>query len=268
MQKKKCFVIMPISTPEDKYDVYSDDKDHFKHVLKHLFIPAIKKLDFEPVEPIVKGSEIIHADIISNIENSDYVLCDMSLLNPNVFFELGIRTAINKPIALVKDSVTKKIPFDTNIINNYTYSHRLEPWTLDKEIQNLSDHLTECFSDNKTSNSLWRYFSISSVASPIDQQPNQEDKLEYLSMQIEALRNTIEPSTLNTTILHKKNIDPDDALVDVLVEMVNKDGKIVNSYSYGNGIIVFEIEGHLSENTKEAMSLLAKGFNNKLIIES
>jgi len=51
---------------------------------------------------------LIHAEIIRNIENADLVLCDMSCLNPNVFFEFGIRTSLNKPVSVVKMRSLKK----------------------------------------------------------------------------------------------------------------------------------------------------------------
>src|ERR1035441_11085965 len=82
----ECFIIMPISTPLDWVSKYSADADHFKHVLSHLFIPALEKAGYTPIPPIAKGAELIHAGIIRNIEKADLVLCDMSTLNPNVFF--------------------------------------------------------------------------------------------------------------------------------------------------------------------------------------
>ena len=62
------------------------------------------------------------------------VLCDISSLTANVFFELGIRTALNKPVCVVKDELTTRIPFDTGIINHHTYSSSLSAWTLDKDM--------------------------------------------------------------------------------------------------------------------------------------
>ena len=50
----KCFIIMPITTPESKLEKYARDINHFKHVLRHLFIPAIKKADLEPIDPSQK----------------------------------------------------------------------------------------------------------------------------------------------------------------------------------------------------------------------
>lgn len=182
---------MPISTPSDMVQTYSGDEDHFNHVLHHLFIPAIKQLDIEPIPPAVKGADLIHAEIIKNIESCDFLLCDMSILNPNVFFELGIRTAINKPVALVKDDATKNVPFDTHIINNHTYSHALQPWTLDAEIESLVKHLTHCFDAAQKENSLWKYFSLSTKADTLHKPESSDEKIAYLTMQVAALRSEI-----------------------------------------------------------------------------
>ena len=95
-------------------DFYHEDKDHFVHVLDSLFTPALEGLNYHPIPPSTSGSEIIHADIIDKLSNSDLVLCDISALNPNVFFELGIRTALDKPVSLVVDNQTHRLPFDTS----------------------------------------------------------------------------------------------------------------------------------------------------------
>lgn len=57
-------------------------------------------------------SNLIHKEILSNIYNDDIVIVDVSGRNPNVFFELGIRMATQKPIVIVKDDRTL-YPFDT-----------------------------------------------------------------------------------------------------------------------------------------------------------
>lgn len=193
--KKKCFIIMPISTPNNWLQNYSNDEDHFKHVLNHLIIPSIEKAGLESIPPITKGSEIIHGKIIQNIENADLVLCDMSILNPNVFFELGIRIAINKPVCLIKDDLTEKVPFDTAIINCHHYLSTLNPWTLDIEIDNLVDHIKESFERISGSKSLWNYFSLSSPAKPVEGDQGIEIRIDYLTKQIEALREQLSVSS-------------------------------------------------------------------------
>lgn len=46
----------------------------------------------------------------------------MSILNANVFFEFGIRTALNKPVCILKDNLTKSIPFDASMVNYREYN--------------------------------------------------------------------------------------------------------------------------------------------------
>lgn len=98
----KCFVIMPISTPKLLAETYKDP-DHFSHVLKYLFTPALEMANYEVIPPAAAGADVIHASIIKNLEEADLVLCDISALNPNVFFELGVRTSLDRPVALVRD---------------------------------------------------------------------------------------------------------------------------------------------------------------------
>src|SRR5262245_31430574 len=114
---KTCFIIMPINTPEDLVEFYNGDSDHFLHVLNCLFVPAVEACGLKAILPLVAGSEIIHGEIIKSLSSADLALCDISQLNANVFFEFGIRTALNKPVALVTDNTTANIPFDTGIIN-------------------------------------------------------------------------------------------------------------------------------------------------------
>jgi hypothetical protein len=158
--KPKCFVIMPITTPASSVERYQGDKDHFLHVLKNLFIPAIENANFDVINPISTGSDIIHAEIIKHLSVADLVLCDMSMLNPNVFFEFGIRTALDKPVALVIDDKTTDIPFDTGIINFYCYSSALNIWEIESSISELSYHIKTAFSKAENRNALWKYFGV------------------------------------------------------------------------------------------------------------
>src|SRR3954451_8229180 len=106
---------MPLTTPPPALDAYSGDPDHFIHVLDHLFAPAVEAAGYELVRPIMRGADLIQAEIIKNLEQGDLVLCDVSQLNANVFFELGVRTALDRPVAMVKDDKTATYPFDTSV---------------------------------------------------------------------------------------------------------------------------------------------------------
>ena len=253
---------MPISTPENWLTHYSNDKDHFEHVLKHLLIPSLEKVDLEPISPITKGSELIHGEIIKNIEIADLVICDMSTLNPNVFFELGIRTALNKPVCLIKDDVTPKIPFDTSIINNHEYLSALNPWTLDEEINAIANHIEESLKRNEDTNSLWKYFSLSSTAHPVEPEKGIDGRIDFLTMQIEALRNQLVPtknkvdrmltsiSKLSNRVgvdIEKIQLDEDIVKIYVKEKPPNKfmSGTVDISMEYGKRIEVVDSSGNL-----------------------
>lgn len=196
--KEKCFMIMPISTPEAFIPVYRDGKEHFKHVLDCLFIPAIEKAGFTPEPPIAKGSDLIHAEIIKLLEKAEIVLCDMSSLNPNVFFEFGIRTSLNKPVCVVKDELTKQVPFDAAILNYQEYDSSLDPWKLNVEIDKIASHLGTSAERSKGENTLWKYFGIKAEAAPLKAETDTDSKLDFLTNQIDALRQQIKNMPLNT----------------------------------------------------------------------
>jgi hypothetical protein len=185
---------MPITTPVHLIPTYSSDPDHFIHVLEHLFIPSIKKAEYEPIAPIAKGADLIQAEIIQNIESTDLVLCDISCLNPNVFFELGIRTALNKPVCYVKDNHTEKIPFDNSIINHHSYDSNLAPWLLENEIISLSQHILNTMNRSDGTNSLWKYFGLSSVGKPSESKGGVDDRLELMNIKLDSLKNIFENS--------------------------------------------------------------------------
>jgi hypothetical protein len=184
----QCFIIMPISTPEHLLGTYHGDVDHFRHVLDHLFVPAIEKAGLKAVPPKAEGAEVIHAKIVKNIEESDLVLCDMSALNPNVFFELGIRTAVDKPACMVVDDVTVNIPFDTSIVNYQRYNSGLEPWVLPEEVEKLSVHIRAAQVSSGERNSLWRYFGLSARAAFSEKDTGLEAKVDLIGIRLDGLQ--------------------------------------------------------------------------------
>jgi hypothetical protein len=196
----RCFVAMPITTPKPYADQL-DDTEHFLHVLNSLFEPALVKAGYEAVPPISSGSELIHASIIKNLEECELVLCDISALNPNVFFELGIRTALNKPVVIVRDSLTRAIPFDTASINTHTYDVSLRAWLIESEVDKLATHITVTAAKSEGQNPLWRFFGIQQTAQPAQIENPTEAKLDLLIAEISDLKRASErsPSTTVTS---------------------------------------------------------------------
>jgi hypothetical protein len=187
---------MPLTTPIEAVQDYGGDSDHFMHVLDHLFAPAVEKSGHDIVKPIVSGADLIQAEIIRNLETASLVLCDISRHNPNVFFELGVRTSLDRPVALVRDSLTDRLPFDTGILNTYTYDATLAPWKLRAEIDALAEHLSNSVKRSEGGNPLWKYFGLTQRARPESTggDPTQ-DKLDLLLTTVA----TLQPGPLAVT---------------------------------------------------------------------
>src|SRR5208337_1505794 len=110
-----CFIIMPISDHPD----YA--QGHFKHVYDDILRHACQMAGFKPIRgDDVKQSNLIQLDILQKLLDTPMAVCDLSSLNPNVLFELALRQAFNKPVALVQELGTPPI-FDISPfrITNY-----------------------------------------------------------------------------------------------------------------------------------------------------
>jgi hypothetical protein len=228
--EKTCFIIMPITTPDNMRDKYRDGEEHFKHVLQCLFIPSIEKAGFKAIPPIAKGSDLIHAGIVNNLETSDLVLCDMSCLNANVFFEFGIRTALNKAVCIVKDEFPINVPFDTGILNHQEYQSSLDSWHLKTGIDNLVEHIKASDERSKGINNLWKYFGLKNEAEPYKGESKMDNRLAMLGFQIDSLNKKIDSITMRDlgalsalTLVNKEIIQKDINHIDI-------DGRIKKEY--------------------------------------
>lgn len=132
-----CFVIMPFSERTEKFP-----KTFFTEVLNSLIIPAATAAGFEVKTANRQGTEVIHSTIVNEVLDADLAICDLTEHNPNVLFELGIRLANEKPVALIHADGTDRIFDVDNVLRVLAYSPQLWRTTLDKDIPALRDHLT------------------------------------------------------------------------------------------------------------------------------
>ncbi|MFD2791987.1 hypothetical protein ACFS27_00355 [Promicromonospora vindobonensis] len=183
-KKQTCFIAMPITTHPEHAERYGGDPDHWAHVMDSLFEKAIEQAGFEPIKPVADGSHLIHGLIIQHLSTADLVLVDLSVHNPNVFFELGIRTALNLPIALVRDEFTVP-PFDTSGINTHPYDSNLRGWELEQQQHSLAQHIQASYLSCGSQNPLWRRFGLTIKASEPDANESPlEAKVDLLMSQI------------------------------------------------------------------------------------
>lgn len=114
-EQKTCFVIMPFNDKPDP--AKGDEIIPFNDVYEFIIKAAIKAV--EPITDLrcIRSDEIsesgwIHADMIDYIFRADIVIVDITTLNANVFYELGVRhTAKPSGTILIRKEGTE-IPFD------------------------------------------------------------------------------------------------------------------------------------------------------------
>lgn len=110
-----CFVVMPIADPDGYV------KGHFKHVYEDIVKPACCNAGFNPIRADeVKQSNLIHLDILQKLLEAPMAVCDLSNRNPNVLFELALRQAFDKPVALIQEVGTPPI-FDISPLRYTEY---------------------------------------------------------------------------------------------------------------------------------------------------
>ena len=261
---------MPISTPERSRSTYGGDEKHFEHVLEFLFKPAAKVLGYELIPPSAYGADVIHGEIIRNLESADLVLCDMSLLNPNVFFELGIRTALNRTVCMVKDDATPSVPFDTSIVNFHTYLSELTPWTLNSEIERLSAHMKKSIERSEGKNTLWKYFGISTIATPPTEDESKGAVLELMTRRLDGLNRKLDMALDGSKPARpkEKSKSSEERFFDDAIRITSSHGFPVTEAHFGGGVVTLMVDAEkVSDEIRSSLNSLADQHGIDLIIE-
>ncbi len=108
-QDQRCFVISPTG------EAGSDIRRHADMTLNAIVKPVLADEFGYAVERADESSDpgMITDKMIVDILNNEIVVADMSYLNPNVFYEIGLRHMSEKPIIQMCMTGTK-IPFDNS----------------------------------------------------------------------------------------------------------------------------------------------------------
>jgi hypothetical protein len=105
---RKCFVMMPFDPI-------------FNGVWEHVLRPTVTAVgdeckradDFFSLGPIMN-------DVLKSIREADYLIADLTGKNPNVFYELGIAHALDKPVILLTQQLND-VPIDLRHLRLIAY---------------------------------------------------------------------------------------------------------------------------------------------------
>lgn len=137
----ECFVIMPIS------DTDGYDKGHFAKVYNDIIKPAIESAGYKSIRADeVVSSNLIQLDIVERLISAPLAICDISSRNPNVFYELGLRHAFNKPVVLMKDNITPNA-FDISSFRYIEYTKEMGYRDVTSVIKQLKEAILSTVND-------------------------------------------------------------------------------------------------------------------------
>jgi hypothetical protein len=132
----RCFAAMPFRERET-----SRPKGFFDEVLRALIAPAGRDAGFEVVTANRDGSDVIQATIVNQLLDADLVIADLTENNPNVLFELGLRIAEDRPVALIRAKGTPAIFDVDNMLRVFEYDPNLWASTVEHDAPRLADHI-------------------------------------------------------------------------------------------------------------------------------
>ena len=116
-----CFVVMGFRKKTDPISGKTFDLDKSYRIL---IKPAVEAAG----ATCIRADEIVHAEVIDipmyeQLFEADLVVADLSTLNANAFFELGVRYALRPRATIAIAESGFKNPFDTNHIATLPYEH-------------------------------------------------------------------------------------------------------------------------------------------------
>jgi len=125
---RTCFVIMPFGTkPVGKHKV------NFDRIYDEIFKPAVSAVALPEggkLRPARTDRDFFAGDIgqemFQYLNDSRFALADITALNPNVMYEIGVRHAVRQSGTAIFRQGDATIPFDINHIKAFPYSYRPE----------------------------------------------------------------------------------------------------------------------------------------------
>jgi len=132
MNKFKIFMVMPFDT--ELNGLYL----HIKNLIEDDFFQVFRADDLLNQQNILK-------DIVVSIHDSDLIIADLTGLNANVFYELGLAHAFRKNVVLLTQDISE-LPFDLRSYRVIQYSTHFS------KIKDLEESLKRILYDIKLNN--------------------------------------------------------------------------------------------------------------------
>ncbi|MBZ9674516.1 hypothetical protein [Mesorhizobium sp. ES1-1] len=118
--QKLCFIVGPIGGNDTEDRVHADWL--LEEIIKPVFDAHFADFRVERADKIPNPGRI-DEQIITALLSAELVIADLTTLNPNAFYEIGIRHAIQKP-TIHMHLEGQKIPFDIGSFRSIEFSRK------------------------------------------------------------------------------------------------------------------------------------------------
>lgn len=163
---RTCFVIMPFGEKEVVDDKGAKRMVNFDPIYDGIFDPAIRAVTLPEggnLQPRRTDRDFFTSDISQDmfeyLEYSRVALTDLSGLNPNVMYELGVRHRARPAGTVIFRQLGAKIPFDISQIKAFPYEY--EPQSeARKSAALITQVLTESLEQNRIDSPVRRALQV------------------------------------------------------------------------------------------------------------
>lgn len=120
--KPICFMVMPFGKKKtDNPDPNVPGEINFDMLWDRALRPIIEELGYEPIRADQDVGSLIVQEMIERLAYSDLVLAEMTLLNPNVYYEVGVRQAAQRAGCVLIAAKWARQAFDVDQMRRITY---------------------------------------------------------------------------------------------------------------------------------------------------
>ncbi|MDQ3816437.1 MAG: hypothetical protein M3362_01950 [Acidobacteriota bacterium] len=196
---KRCFVIMPIGSGE-RYEVHLN---RYENIIK----PAVEGVyrDEAQIYHCIRADFIsrtgsITRTVLEALYSSDAVIADLSELNPNVFYELGVRHSLRNKTVLIAEKGTKP-PFDIGDLRIIFYEDKVGA---EKKVIPEIQEMLSAFLDDESMVDSPVFLAVPSLAS--------DRNIEEVKAQFYALEQENQSLKIKLSVAEQTNISLRDSV--------------------------------------------------------
>ena len=120
--KPLCFMVMPFGKkPTNSSDPKIPGEINFDSLWDRALRPLIEELGYEPVRADQDIGSLIIQEMIERLAYADLVLAEMTLLNANVYYEVGVRQTVQRQGCVLIAANWARQAFDVDQMRRVTF---------------------------------------------------------------------------------------------------------------------------------------------------